>query len=131
MRRDFTPIQPDLQYLENAALPWEAVKENGHWIIIHDFPIPAGYNHSTTSIAIRIETGYPEAQLDMAYFNPPLILTSGVVPKQTGEVQNIAGRAWQRWSRHYTPANPWCPGEHNLSTHLAAVNSWLEREVGK
>jgi len=129
MRRDFTPLPDDVAYLDSLGLPWEAVKDGSPWILVHDFAVPAGYMQARVSVAIRIESGYPHAQLDMAYFNPPLVRSNGVPIKAADSTQNIGGTAWQRWSRHRTAENPWRVGEDCLGTHLMLVQHWLDREV--
>jgi hypothetical protein len=85
----------------------------------------------TVSAAIRIETGYPMAPLDMVFFHPALARVDGTQIKATQVVQTIDGKQYQRWSRHRTKANPWKPGEDSLATHLVLVEDWLEREFGR
>jgi hypothetical protein len=128
MRRQFSLPEADETWLESLGLLWEAIIENGvHWLLLHGYPVPSGYDHDRVTVAVRIETGYPEAQLDMVYFYPPLArldcVTIGAL-----STQPLDGKTFQRWSRHRTGANPWRPGEDDLSTHLALVNDWLERE---
>ncbi len=81
-------------------------------------------------VALRIETGYPDTQLDMVYFYPHLARCDrqpiGALASQT-----LDGKDWQRWSRHRTGQNPWRPGEDDLASHLALVEHWLEREFLK
>lgn len=63
----------------------------------------------------------------MVYFFPALQRSDG---KAIGGLtpHTILGQQWQRWSRHYTPANPWRVGEDDLSTHLTLIDHWLRRE---
>jgi hypothetical protein len=64
----------------------------------------------------------------MAFFNPSLSRRDGRGILAAQAVVQIDGTNWQRWSRHYSPAHPWIPGEYNVITHLALVRHWLERE---
>lgn len=129
MRRDFAPLTEDIRHLDGSGLQWEAVKDNGNWIIVHGFPVPDGFNHKAASAAVRIESGYPDAQLDMVYFKPHLSRANGLPIKATDAIQSICGAPWQRWSRHRTSENPWHPGIDCLATHLLLVEHWLQREV--
>jgi hypothetical protein len=131
MRRDFELPEQDLDHLASLGLSWETFREAGNnWLIIHDYPVPPGYNTSKVKVALQILPGYPVAQLDMAYFYPHLQLAN---QKTIGAIsfQPINGNTFQRWSRHRTPANPWRPGVDDLSTHLASVTHWFERELKK
>jgi hypothetical protein len=131
MRRDFSLIEEDLDFLTNLGLPWEAVRcTSGNWVVINDFPVPAGYNVTTATVALKIDAGYPVSQIDMAYFLPHLVLQSGTAIAAVTPTQ-IDGKNWQRWSRHRTGENPWRPGLDNISTHIQMVNFWLEREMIK
>lgn len=131
MRQQFQLAEEDVEGLAALGLAWEAVVEgNTKWLILPAYPIPAGYNHQTASVALRIKPSYPDDDIDMVYFCPPLALTSG---KPIGRLSlcQIDGKQYQQWSRHRTAANPWRPGLDNVCTHLLQVDSWLERELKK
>ncbi len=131
MRKDFSLIEEDLDFLTNLDLQWEAVRcTNGNWIILHSYPIPSGYNVSSVTLALKIDAGYPVSQIDMVYFSPELSLVSGKPIGALSPMQ-IDSKNWQRWSRHRTGENPWRPGLDNISTHIQMVNFWLERELNK
>ena len=128
LRRHFEVPGEDRGFLEARGLAWEAVKEgNTHWLVLHEYPIPAGYAPSGVSLALQIPFSYPSTQIDMAYFHPALAREDGVaIGRLTG--QTFDGRQWQRWSRHRTGANPWRPDVDCIETHLLLVDEWLERE---
>lgn len=131
VRRDFTLVEEDIEFLEGLGLEWEAVKVPGaQWVFINKFPIPSGYNVSEATVGIRITPGYSVAQLDMVYFFPALVRADN---QPIGAVSPLAldGRNFQQWSRHRTPQNPWRPGIDNLSTHIPLVEFWLEQEFIK
>lgn len=130
-RREFNLLPEDLEFLESHGLPWETINSKGQWVLLHDFPTHDGYNHSKVTVAIRLETGYPQSQLDMAYFFPKLARKDGKAIGQTQANQVIDGQEYQRWSRHRTPVNPWIAGEDNLGSHIFLVEDWLEREFEK
>ena len=128
--REFDLPAEDETYL-NANWPsWETVVEGGgHWLLIHDFPIPDGYDQSTVTLALKIPATYPRTGLDMAWFTPGLSLTSGRRPNNVGSSVTIRGTTYQRWSRHRTGASAWRVGVDDVSTHIAWVEEWLRQEV--
>lgn len=130
LRREFDLPEEDVEHLDARDLLWETVYDGkAQWLLLHEFPIPVGYNVKTATAAIRISANYPSAQLDMVYFRPALTL-QGKRSIGALNMTHIAGEEFQRWSRHRTGANPWRPGVDNLHTHLALVEEWLLREVG-
>jgi hypothetical protein len=131
MRREFTLPEADVAFLETLGLAWETVIQNNtRWLILHGYESPAGYNHTRVFLGIRISPGYPDTQLDMVYFSPPLARQDG---RPIGALSSttLDGKTYQQWSRHRTGLNPWRPGEDDLSTHLELVKHWLERELRK
>ena len=128
LKREFSLPVLDQQILDTFGKPWETILDGSHWLLIHNFPVPEGYNYREATAAILIPQGYPFAALDMVYFNPSLQRTDGVLIKATDSTQNIAGQIYQRWSRHMTAERPWKPGEDNIETQLCLVEDWLERE---
>jgi Prokaryotic E2 family E len=131
MKRQFQLPEQDIVYLEGLGLAWEAVNDGGmQWVIIHNYPVPPGYNVAEVSVAVKIESGYPRAQLDMAYFFPALSRLDGKAINAI-TAQAIEGKQFQRWSRHRTGQNPWREGVDDLSTHIALVSFWFEKEFIK
>jgi hypothetical protein len=130
-RREFQLPGEDEAFLTDYGLPWEAVVNGSPWILIHDFPTPDGYNHRRVTAAIRIETGYPNAELHMVYFFPALARTDGRPIGATESVQQLDGKSFQRWSRHRSAQNPWKIGRDTLGTHIILIEDWLEREFKK
>ena len=131
MRRDFELLADDAAFLEECGYAWETLMDGSQWVLLRDFAVPAGYAQTAVTAAIRLETGYPDAQLDMVYFDPALSRRDGKPIAATNATQAIDGRAFQRWSRHRTPQNPWIPGQDSLATHIMLVEDWLEREFEK
>lgn len=131
-RRDFDLPQEDLDWLHEAyGGKFELVAEgNVLRVVLYGFQVPAGYDQREVDVNVRIESGYPDTQIDMVYVSPPLTLTSGKAIGATAE-DRFDGKQWQRWSRHRTAENPWRPGIDNLATHFALVDHWFERELPK
>ena len=131
MRRQFQLPGADEDFLDGLGRPWETIIDRGdRWTLMLEWPIVPGYNYSIATAAVRIEQGYPDAQLDMVYFLPHLSRSDGM-PIGALANQTIDGTTWQRWSRHRTGANPWRPGVDDLSTHMFLVDHWLLREFAK
>jgi hypothetical protein len=132
LRRQFSLPKEDVEGLDATGLPWETVLDGAAmWLLLHQYPLPAGYTQPAATVAIRISQNYPIEQLDMVYFHPTVTRADGKPIGATESMQAIAGQAFQRWSRHYTPANPWVPGEFSVLTHLTLIQHWLEREFKK
>jgi hypothetical protein len=132
MRRDFALPEQDNDFLEASGYNWDTLRDgHNNWVIIHNYPVPEGYNVTTVSVALKIDQGYPVSQIDMAYFFPKLSLRNGKVISASQANQIIIDNHFQRWSRHRTGQNPWRPGLDDISTQLNLVNFWLERELTK
>jgi len=131
LRRQFDLFPEDEKFLKEYGLPWETVVDGSQWVLIHDFPAPDGYNHARVMAAIRLETGYLNAELNMVYFYPALARKDGKPIGATQATQPIDDKIFQRWSRHRTAQNPWKIGRDNLGTHVILIEDWLEREFRK
>lgn len=90
LRRQFDLPQEDSLFLEECGYQWETIIDGAHWVLLHGFSsMHSGYNHQTVTAAIRIETGYPKATLDMVYFYPALARNDGQsIPCDTGHSGN-------------------------------------------
>lgn len=131
LRKEFDLLEEDEAYLSSLGLPWETAKlSNQNWVLIHNYPLPEGYNVPTASMAIRMIAGYPTAQLDMVYFYPSLIRADGL---PIGALTNYSldGKTYQQWSRHRTSVNPWRSDIDNLGTHIPLADFWLSNEFEK
>lgn len=129
-RRQFVLPAEDTSWLNDQGFQYELVRESVPRVIVRNLPLPTGYTVDRVDVNVRIEPGYPDAQIDMAYFYPALARRDGR-PIGATSPDSFDGKVWQRWSRHRTPANPWRPGVDNLSTHFALIEHWLAREITK
>lgn len=128
LRRQFDLLPQDREFLEEYGLPWETIIDGSQWVLIREFPTHEGYNHPRVTAAIRMETGYPNTELNMVYFFPALMRQDGKPIGATQATQAIDGRTFQRWSRHRTKKNPWKIGRDYLGTHVILIEDWLARE---
>lgn len=130
-RRQVQPLAQDQEFLDGTLLRWESVVEAGLKVfVIYDWPIPPGYNVQRANVHLRLTDGYPDTQIDMAYFSPPLSRADGRGINNLSTLQ-FDGQLWQQWSRHRTPASAWRPGTDDLCTHMALVDHWLSTELKK
>lgn len=131
LRRQFTLLPRDVEYLESLGQRWETVAEAGvKAVIVYSWPLPAGYNVATADVHVRFSDGYPDAQLDMAYFAPALSRADNRPVNNLSSLR-FDGRDWQQWSRHRTPVSAWRPSIDDLSTHMALADDWLAAELRK
>jgi len=130
-RSEFKLLEGDQKFLNTLGRRWEAVIDNSvHAVIIYGWRVPAGYTVATADVHVRFSSGYPDAQLDMAYFAPALARTDGRAINNLASVK-FDGRDWQQWSRHRTGASAWRPDVDDLSSHMALVDDWLAAEQRK
>lgn len=130
-RQDFKLLPDDLAFLNALGLRWEAVLEGQVMcVVIYDWPLPPGYNVDAADVHVRMTAGYPDVQIDMAYFAPALARRDGRSINGLSSLQ-FDGRQWQQWSRHRTANSPWRIGEDGLLTHMQYVYAWLEAELRK
>lgn len=131
LRRQFDLLPQDREFLDEYGLPWETIIDGSQWVLVQDFPTHEYYNHPAVTAAIRMETGYPNTELNMVYFFPALARKDGQAIGATDAVQAIEGKTYQRWSRHRTAQNPWKAGRDYLGTHIILIEDWLAREFEK
>lgn len=131
-RRQFPLQEEDIDFLDTFGLPWEATfdGQGDKRIVIRGFTVPDGYNHKQVDVFVIIPSGYPDTQIDMAYFYPHLSRNDG------RGIRNLLsnafdGLSWQGWSRHRTQNSTWRIGIDNLATHMELVSNFLEEELKK
>jgi hypothetical protein len=117
--------EEDVEFLNSLGLMWETVlAADILWLLVHDYPIPFGFNVSKATLAIKIEGGYPPAKLDMAYFLPELSKVSGTTIPNLSTI-SIDDNQYQQWSRHYE----WREGVDDLGIHYCRIEQWLLDEL--
>lgn len=131
-RRAFALLDVDEAHLERLKLRWETIAEaKRRWLLIHDYPLPAGYTTSTTKLALEIPPTYPAAQIYGFYAHPPLALSSRHVIDKTQLRGVLGGAEFHGWSRHRGSGSPWDSTRDNVVTQLALVDAALAKEVGE
>lgn len=130
-RRAVELLEQDRLFLEGLGRPWEVVQEGSIWVLMHDFPLPEGYTEHRVTLAIRIESGYPVAPLDMMYLYPKVRRKDGQHIGASDVLQQLDQKEFQRWSRHRGPDNLWKSGEDSLETHVYLMEEALCNELTK
>ncbi|MFI5089184.1 MAG: E2/UBC family protein [Terriglobales bacterium] len=92
-------------------------------LVFRDYPVPPGYNRSTTDLLVRIPLSYPDAGPDMFWTSPVLTLANGAAPQGSDLLETYMGQQWRRFSWHTI----WRPNIDNLHSYMHFVRRRLER----
>ncbi len=129
-RREFVLLDSDVNYLGRLGLPWETIIENDRrWLLIRNYPLPAGYTATGTLLALEIPPAYPDGAIYGFYAYPPLALASGREIPST-QLRGVLLRCeFHGWSRHRGAQAPWDPATDSVITQLGLVEAALAKEV--
>ena len=128
--RTFALLDIDETHLNRLGLKWETLVEaERRWLLLHDYPLPAGYTVTHSKVALEIPPTYPGAQLYGFYAYPPLALSSGRVIASTQLRGVLLGAEYHGWSRNRGPGAPWDANTDSVVTQLALVDAALAKEV--
>jgi hypothetical protein len=122
--------ETDTTYLADRNLPHSISFDAGMTCIVFpQWPLPPGYDRQSADLLIRLPAGYPDVPPDMWWFNPAIRLSNGQVIQATEATEQYLGRAWQRWSRHFSNGQ-WKSGIDGLESYIALLQRELTRSVG-
>ncbi len=118
--------------IKQLEIELEAARQNGRdievreadsliYVIIENFPLPAGYNKQHTRLLLKIPLSYPNGNPDMFWVDPDLRLSSGG-SQASANIENVLGEPWLRFSWH---PQKWNPVLDNLNTFVEFVNRRL------
>lgn len=100
------------------------------WLVVKDWPLPAGWNKRKTAVLILIPPGYPVTPPDNFYTDNDLRLTGGKPPGNTSANQNHLNKQWLQFSYHVESGDWHAHTDllqgHNLLTFLNGVGKRLE-----
>lgn len=115
----------DTEFLQERAPDHTVVSDAGMTcVVIPDFPLPPGYDRSSSDLLLRLAAGYPDVRPDMWWFHPPVRRTDGATIPATESHETHLGRVWQRWSRHLQDGQ-WRSGIDSLRSYIALVQKEL------
>lgn len=119
----------DRTFLSDLGFEYEVVVESGMTcVLVRAWPLPAGFNHATADLLLRLHPGYPDVAPDMWWFAPSVHRADGTDLPNTNTYEHYLGRQWQRWSRHLTPEQ-WRSGIDGLENYITLIRHELERSV--
>jgi len=89
----------------------------GSVVVFLGFPLPAAkFTIAATDILTKLPPNYPDSGPDMFWVDPPALLApNGHEARQTQVREQLLGRTWQRWSRHFD-ASSWRTGIDDIQT---------------
>jgi hypothetical protein len=124
-------LAADQEHLEALGLPFQVSQEGGMiCVVIENWPLPPGYQPDAVNLLLRLPPGFPDAQPDMYWCDPPVsIVATGSYPQAANQMEQYLGRTWQRFSRHLAPG-AWQVGRDDLASYLALIREGLAREAG-
>jgi len=97
---------------------------NLEWILFKEFPLPPGWNKTTTPLLVLIPPGYPMIPPDNFYVPIGFRLASGAMPSNYGEGQSHLGQQWGQFSFHvkelWSPKADILEGDNLLTFMLGA-----------
>lgn len=121
--------ESDLTYLREREIQHELIVEsNMTCIVIPGLTLPPGFNVPVADLLLRLAAGYPDVPPDCWWFDPAVTLASGISLPATGVFEQLLGRRWQRWSRHFN-GGQWQSGIDGLESFLALIRAELNRCV--
>jgi len=110
--------------------PSATVGSNLSFIIVPDFPLPAGWNVDKTELMLEIPAGYPVTPPDNFYVSEGLrVKATGVAPVSYEDEEKFC-KKWGRFSWHL--GGKWSPHAEpqdgdNLLTFLLTAEKRLRR----
>jgi hypothetical protein len=116
----------DQDYLLSKGVDFAiAQAPDGVHLTIAHFVFPAAYKPIVAALRIVLPPGYDNANPDMFWTQPNVMLRNGQFPLTADYIQPFADGLWQRWSRHF--ATGWRPGIDGIRTYLASIRRELAR----
>lgn len=108
--------------------PGVRLENDGTWLIVPDFPVPAGWNRETITILVIVPAGYPQTPPDNFHVEPGLKLANGEMPDNYTENCGPPTPGWSRFSWHidgtWRPSSNAAEGD-NLHRFLWSVRGRL------
>lgn len=115
-------LAQEIEQLRNQGHAVETYEDSGLiLLVLKGYPLPLGYNKTTTNMLLKIPLSYPNGNIDMFWTDPDLLLQESNGQANTTP-ETILGGQWLRYSWH---PQKWNPGVDNLFTFLEFVNRRL------
>jgi hypothetical protein len=107
-----------------------ALSDDGRWLLVQNYVLPAGYNAATTQVLVCIPPDYPlrpPGLLPHAAYIAPGLLYHGQVPYNVVERQ---GPGWGQWSWLCIVRIDWNPQRDDLVRVLEMIRTFLSYPTG-
>ena len=125
--------EDDEDYLSNRGITYELHRHptdtTAMLMVIRQYNLGPHFNPQVVDFSLNIPAGYPDAQLDMFWVYPSVVLRSGAQPRATSLSFWFEGHQWQQFSRHRDPSTPWRPGIDSIASHLLLVRGELDKGI--
>ena len=113
----------DQQYLADRRVEHLIQADQGMiCVVFPGWQLPPGLNVNRTDVLLRLSAGYPDVAPDMWWTDPEVRRADGTPIPGTEVREQVLGRSWQRWSRHFQPGQ-WQSGVDGLESYIALIRS--------
>lgn len=113
----------DQAYLEERGIAYETHVEGGViCVVLTSRGLPEGFTVATADVLFKVVPGYPDIAPDMWWVSPEILRSDGTAIPGTEVREQLLGRTWQRWSRHFQ-AGQWQSGVDGLESFVALMRS--------
>lgn len=92
-------------------------------ITISDFPVPAGWNKTSSGILFIAPTGYPQGRPDCFWADADLRLANGGMPANSGINANYGGAVPKLWFSYHPDS--WNANLDNFFTYVKLIRKRL------
>lgn len=117
--------EADQRYLDSHGIAVEVVTDGAQTaVVFKQMSLPQDkFDHRAADVLVILPPGYPDVAPDMFFCDPWLTLVSaGRYPTCADQPHALAGRNWQRWSRHNSS---WRAGVDGLHTMIKRIEHAL------
>lgn len=121
-------LATDVEGLRADGFTIDVVEDGSrYYVVFKAIAVPSeAYTPGVLDVMVMADYQYPMSRMDMFWTDPAVSLSDGAVPQGADQLEEYAGRRWQRWSWHYPN---WDPGCDSVRTHLEVVFDRLGRGI--
>ncbi|SRR6266571_3745485 len=119
------PVQIQMEELQRKYPGATAAsRPDGSFLVqIPNYPLPAGWNNTSTTVYFLAPVGYPHARPDCFWTDPELRLATGAMPLNASQNSNAGvGRDLLWFSYH---AASWDPNQDGLLSYARMIEMRL------
>jgi hypothetical protein len=95
-------------------------------VTISNFPLPSGWNRTSTTVYFVVPVGYPTARPDTFWTDGDLMLSSGAEPQASNRSNDSHGLPDKQQLRWYSwHPSAWNPNRDNLINYVGVIDRRL------